>query len=293
MFEPIGHNELKLYGRIGLFDSGLGGLSVLRRLGASPGHNSFVYVADTARCPYGNRTGEEVALFVEQIVAFLEQKKVDAIVMACNTSAALAKAAAERVASVPVFDLIVPTAMHVATLPEKVGVMATVATARSHAFANAIQQINPKSEVVEYGCPELVPFVESGTVDSDDCRNILSQYVGRLRADAVKNVILGCTHFPFLLSVLEELANGELKFLDPAQILSGTATHERVQSYACELYSTGDPNDFARGAKVCLGDMPFAVQQIDITDLTVCRLDELYAISQESLASSTTLPVVH
>lgn len=286
--------DLTSFKRIGLFDSGLGGLSVLRRLAELPDANtrSFVYVGDTARCPYGNRDGAEIALFVEQIVQWLLGKNVDAVIMACNTSAAMARAAADAVSTVPVFDLITPTAQHVAHLNGKIGVMATMSTARSAAFSRAIKQINQSAEVVEYGCPDLVPIVESGVIESDASRAILSSYIRRLRSEKVDNVILGCTHFPFLRAQLEKLADGQITFIDPAQILSGTHSSEQLSQYECDLYVTGDRESFAKGAMTCLGDIPFAVQRVSIGELEEAHRARTFAISTDQLSPSVVSTVV-
>jgi glutamate racemase len=288
--------ELKRYKRIGLFDSGLGGLSVLKSMVQLPDAHtrSFVYVGDTARCPYGNRGAAEIALFVEQIVKWLAREDVDAIVMACNTSAAMARKTAELASRLPVFDLIAPTSVHVANLPGNgnIGVMATVSTARSQAFSQAIRSNNPAANVFEYGCPELVPIVEGGTVSSDHCTNVLATYVEQFRRDQVNTVILGCTHFPFLRGQLEKLAGDQIKFVDPAQILTGTVSDELHSNYSCDLYVTGDPESFARCARTYLGDIPFGVRSIAVDQLEACRLESGIAMPSESVAASTIQTIV-
>jgi glutamate racemase len=291
---PQLNNQLTRFKRIGLFDSGVGGLSVLRRLAELPesASRSFVYLGDTARCPYGNRSAEEIALFVGQIVKWLQRLEVEAIVMACNTSAAMARTAADNIATVPVFDLIEPTAEAVAELRGRLGVMATASTVRSRAFSNAIAAKNSKADVIEYGCPDLVPFVESGRIETEECNAVLSRYVERLRADAVETVILGCTHFPFLRRSLERLSENHITFVDPAQILSGTTGAERPPEYRCDLYVTGDPASFTRAAQICQGDMPFHSKHIAIEELEACHSGGAFAIPAESIAPSGATPVV-
>ncbi len=294
-------NEVSLSSckRIGLFDSGLGGLSVLRRLAELPDPTSrtFVYVGDTARCPYGNRPAEEISLFVEQIVRWLLSQNVDSIVMACNTSAAISKAAALAISTVPVFDLIGPTAAVLANQnalskanvqgkPNKFGIMATAATVRTKAFSNAIWALDPTADVIEYACPDLVPIVESGRIESSQSQATLLNYIEHLLADQVTDVVLGCTHFPFLRGQLERLAEGRLTFIDPAQILSGTFSHDHQAEYTCDLRVTGDPELFEYSARICLGDIPFAVQRINISELSGYRSDLEFAMPQESMTPS-------
>jgi glutamate racemase len=283
-------DQLARFKRIGLFDSGVGGLSVLRRLGQLPAADkrSFVYVGDTARCPYGNRPAEEIEMFVAQIITWMQRKEVDAIVMACNTSAAMARAIAERVANVPVFDLIAPTADSLANTKQKIGVMATASTARSQAFSRAIKSINPAAQVIEYGCPELVPIVESGAIDTDATRAVLTKYTDKLAEEGVELVVLGCTHFPFLKRELEKVASPQISFIDPAQILSGTNGNDGDAKLSVELFVTGNIAGFAHTAQICLGYMPVPIHSIALSELEACRIDDRFAISNETM----TPPVV-
>lgn len=283
-------DELSKFKRIGLFDSGVGGLSVMRGLSHLPDADkrSFVYVGDTARCPYGNRPAEEIELFVAQIITWMQRKEVDAIVMACNTSAAVAREVAERVSPVPIFDLIAPTANALAGSTQKIGVMATASTARSQAFSKAIKSIDPAAQVIEYGCPELVPIVESGHIDCDATRQVLAKYTDRLADDGVELVILGCTHFPFLKRELEKVSRNKIEFIDPAQILSGTNGNDRNVDLEIELFVTGNIAGFARTAEICLGYMPVPIHSIVVSDLEACRIGDRFAISNESM----TPPVV-
>lgn len=210
--------------RIGLFDSGVGGLSVLRHLvTVTQGEGlEFVYLGDAARCPYGNRAKVEIAAFVDEIVSWLTSFQLDSIVMACNTSAAVAKDAALQAASglpgLKVFDLIEPTAEWlVANPPKAVGVMSTINTANSQAFSKALISKGFQGSVQELGCPKLVPLIESGRLGEADCeaalRLALTEYLRILAG--VDALVLGCTHFPFVADRIESLVSSELKELFP------------------------------------------------------------------------------
>ncbi|MBP9092758.1 glutamate racemase [bacterium] len=210
--------------RIGLFDSGVGGLSVLRHLvTVTQGEGlEFVYLGDAARCPYGNRAKLEIATFVDEIVSWLTSFQLDSIVMACNTSAAVAKDAALQAASflpsLKVFDLIEPTAEWlVANPPKAIGVMSTINTANSQAFSNALISKGYQGSVQELGCPTLVPLIESGRLGEADCeaalRLALTEYLKLLAG--VDALVLGCTHFPFVADRIESLVSSELKELFP------------------------------------------------------------------------------
>jgi glutamate racemase len=268
------YQSLRTCKKIGLFDSGVGGLSVLRHLAHLPGLLSeeskelacvgtrarqFLYLGDTARCPYGDRSPTEIATFVSGIVNWLTANGAEAIVVACNTSAAVSLDVARRSTVVPVYDLISPTAQFVADLGRKTGVMATTATAKSRAFSKAIHQRSPGLDVVELSCPDLVPIIESGNGQAAQTEGILQSYVERLLKERVEVLILGCTHFPFLSPVLQRLVDDRMLIVDPAQVLAelvysqspAISTSEGGQD-GCTVYVTGDLINFARTAELCL-----------------------------------------
>lgn len=260
--------------RFGLFDSGVGGLSVFRRLhqlaSVCPDKQfEFVYVGDTARCPYGNRQGADIQQFVEQIIGFLANKNVDHVVMACNTSAAVSLDHARKVSPVPVHDIISPAARYVATNFRRVGVMATQSTANSHAFAKRIQYHSRSTEVFELGCPNLVPLVESGDIYSDNAKGVLFEYTNQMEEQGVEAIILGCTHFPFLRRAIRDLLPASVALVDPAELLTLQIAHdlgldipaealndsipELHCQHDCTFFTTGSASVFANTAATCLG----------------------------------------
>ncbi|MBP6594927.1 MAG: glutamate racemase [Candidatus Obscuribacter sp.] len=267
------------YKKIGLFDSGVGGLSVLKQFASSQDSPmQFVYLGDTARCPYGNRDKTEIESFVQEIIAFLTNFQLDAIVMACNTSAALAKdvavEAAKRVPSLALFDLIEPTAQYICTQKtiKKLGVMATHATVKAKAFSQALTQNNFDGTVVEVACPLLVPIIESGRLAEievqEELKSALRPYLNELKgSDAI---VLGCTHFPFVESFIKQLIETEFKsdypadmqLIDPAVVLcqevfkltSDKNIAANYLSSAFSIYTTGSAEAFKAGAEACLGE---------------------------------------
>jgi glutamate racemase len=281
---------------IGLFDSGVGGLSVLRQLervaATATAYNNyrFVYLGDTARCPYGNREPSEIVQFVSEIGTWLECRGVNAIVMACNTSAACAAEEARSYFNIPVHDLIAPTAEHVASLAVKTAVLATASTVQRRAFSRAIAACNPAVEVLEVACPELVPIIERGEMDAPETLDVLWNYVRDLRAEKVKALILGCTHYPFLTEQLAQLMP-ETLLIDPAEQLAralicaadsvfGNIDKDRSNLVNRELFVTGSPDTFSATAEVCLGQHPGTVYGVS--------LDELL----EALPSITVSPMI-
>ncbi len=237
---------LPRHARIGLFDSGLGGLSVLKQLQIFADLNGydweFVYVGDTARCPYGDREAREIASFVREIVSWLAFNEVDAIVIACNTSAAVAYESACAFSSVPVLDLISVTAGYVASNATKCGVIATATTVKSKAFSKAIQAIAPSLEVIEIACPELVPIVERAEFDTPSTALVLSRYLDQLRSCKVDTLVLGCTHFPLLSKQIEELIGEEVEVVDPAHLLVNTSAGMIKYFVSEPAITTGDLN---------------------------------------------------
>lgn len=249
--------------RIGLFDSGVGGLSILRSLAARQGDLKFVYLGDTERCPYGNRSTGEISTFVEEIIGWFNSSAVDQIVMACNTSAAVAAPLARNLSEVPVFDLISSTAKYVAPKFKRIAVIATATTCKSNAFKKAIHAINPDVEVFELPCPDLVPLVERGVLSGDEVDRTIEKYVVQLRDFNLDSLIFGCTHFPFLESAFSKALGEKVEYVDPAthlanEIIATTGDVEEMKGAPIALtkhtyFCTGDSEKFARAAEVCLG----------------------------------------
>ncbi len=255
--------------RIGLFDSGVGGLSVLRSFLSRPEAQGkeFVYIGDTLRCPYGDRPREEISTFVMQLCSWLLQQNIDLLVMSCNTSAAVVKEELLLRSPVPVVDLLMPTAASIDRHGvSKVGVIATAATANQKAFTKAIRQVNPNQEVVEIGCPLLVPVVEAGLAEGQEGRNALIPYLSQLLSEGVEAIVYGCTHYPFLDSsmraALERLSPDEpIVIIDPAEELMTELFGKQpavravkiVEESSHRIVTTGDARNFARIASRCLG----------------------------------------
>lgn len=265
--------------RIGLFDSGLGGLSVLKQLLMLPGQDEFppkeyIYFADTARCPYGGRSQTEIQQFVKQIVSWLSANKADQVVMACNTSAALIEPSLRTEYALPMIDLLSSTAQDI---PKKgikrVGVMSTKATAASLAFTKAIKERDGSVEVFELACPDLVPLVEGNKTRSKEAVDTLTPYISELIANNVEAIIYGCTHFPFLEEsmrrVLLENNAMQVELIDPAVSLradlSGTLieadnsainTKFEQLNKRCRFITTGNIDSLAQGVSTHLG-LPF------------------------------------
>ena len=189
---------------IGVFDSGVGGLTVAREISRQLPYENIVYFGDTARVPYGSKSQNTIIRFSEQIIRFLRTKQVKAIVIACNTASALALDAVKDEFDLPIIGVVIPGARAAveATTNGKVGVVGTEATVQSGMYTKVIQGMNPKIEVIEKACPLFVPLVEEGFKEHIVTREIIEYYLESMRNTDIDAMILGCTHYPLLRSCL-------------------------------------------------------------------------------------------
>ena len=203
---------------VGVFDSGLGGLTVVREMLTRLPGERIIYVADQAHVPYGGRDLEEVRGFATGISAALMEWGCKAVLMACNISSAVALADVQAAnPDRPALGVILPGAEAALAATEKgvIGVLATEGTVRSGAYTRALRAARPDVQVIEVACPQFVPLVEDGQERSPDARAAACEYLAPLLEAEADTVILGCTHYPFLLPILEAIAP-EARFIDPA-----------------------------------------------------------------------------
>ena len=219
---------------IGVFDSGVGGLTVLQSIVRRLPFESTIYLGDNARAPYGTRTEAEVLRFSQEAADALVARDVKALVVACNTSTAIALTALRRRYDVPIVGVVRPgdSAAALATRSRRVGVIATPATIRSHAYFDAIKDENAAIEVYEHATPALVPLVEAGLFATEEartaCREALAPLLGERNdngdfvfplapSDRIDTLLLGCTHYPLLAPILQEVAGPRIAIVDSAQ----------------------------------------------------------------------------
>ena len=237
---------------VGIFDSGIGGLSVARHIMERlPGENTL-YFGDSARVPYGSKSDETVRLYTEQAVRMLEQRRVKLIAIACNSASAVGLAGAQEIATVPVVGVITPGASTAVELTRNgiVGVIGTAATIRSGAYGRAIRALDPEIVVHSQACPLLVGFAEEGMVDHPATRLIVEEYVAPLLQRGIDTLVLGCTHYPILRGAIASVVGEEVCLVDP-----GEATAREVEEI---LLQRGMRNDSAGPADhaYVLSDLP-------------------------------------
>ncbi|HJA11974.1 MAG TPA: glutamate racemase [Candidatus Mediterraneibacter merdipullorum] len=203
---------------VGVFDSGVGGLTVAREISRQLPNENIVYFGDTARVPYGSKSQNTIIRFSEQIIRFLKTKDVKAIVIACNTASALALDAVRDEFDVPVMGVVIPGARAAveATCNRKIGVVGTDATVRSGMYTKIIRQMAPDITVVEKACPLFVPLVEEGFKDHAVTREIIEYYLESMRGSGIDAMILGCTHYPLLRSKIREYMGEGIQIVNPA-----------------------------------------------------------------------------
>ena len=204
--------------RFGLFDSGVGGFTVLKKVIQLCPNTSFIYLADTARLPYGLKTSNEIMQIAEEISSWFSHQNIDAFLVACNTTNAIALDLIKKNLDVPVFDLIGSAA---STIHEsRVGVLATPSTVKSKAYTTAILEFNPKTFVIEQPCPEFVPMIEMDKMNSDEFTDIAIGYLQPLLNQKIDSLILGCSHYPLITPLLTKILPSNIKLIDPAEALS-------------------------------------------------------------------------
>ncbi len=204
---------------IGLFDSGLGGLTVVRQALALLPNESILYLADQAHVPYGGRDLSQIREFATAISRALIEAGCKSVVMACNISTAAALPSVQAAfPEIPILGVISPGAQAAAQLTQngKIGVLATVGTVRSGAYSASLHSIQPGLKVFEVACPAFVPLVEAGLETTQEAVTAAQEYLAPLIEAGVDTILLGCTHYPFLLSALQKIAPG-LLYIDPAE----------------------------------------------------------------------------
>ena len=251
---------------IGVFDSGVGGLTVFKALEAELPRETFVYLGDTARVPYGPKSPETVVRYGQDAARFLRKQDVKMIVVACNTVSSVAIDAVAEEAKVPVAGVILPGARRAAKVSKggRIGVIGTRATIESEAYPRAILSLRSDAEVFSRACPLLVPLAEEGWVDDDVTRAVVARYLAPLREAGVDTLVLGCTHYPLLEGVLARVVGEEVALVDSAKAV-GAEVRERLDGDeglaappgddhpAHRFYVTDAPSPFLMVAERLLG----------------------------------------
>jgi glutamate racemase len=254
-FEPV---------PIGVFDSGVGGLTVLRQLYRQLPNESIIYFGDTARLPYGTRSQAEITQFVREILTWMQQQGVKMVIMACNTSSALALETVRQEFSIPIMGIILPGAKAAVACGNRIGVIATPATAKSNAYKHAILEIDSSVQVWQVGCPEFVPLIEQNRIHEPYTIEVARSYLEPLLKQDIDTLVYGCTHYPYLAPVVRSLLPASVQLVDPAvhlvaacaqelDLLGLMSTHPPRPTF---FAVSGSPQQFAQSSISWLGYTP-------------------------------------
>ena len=204
---------------IGVFDSGIGGLTVVAALRERLPNESIFYLGDTARVPYGGKTPETVTRYSVEISEYLLQQSCKAIVVACNTASALAVPTLQEKWTIPILGMIQPgaEAAVLATRNGRIGIIGTRATVMSKAYDYAILALMPEAKIISHACPVLVPMIEEGWLDDPLTNNAIERYLHPLLEAKIDTLVLGCTHYPLLGKAFAKIAGSQVHIVDSAQ----------------------------------------------------------------------------
>jgi glutamate racemase len=260
---------------IGIFDSGLGGLTVFREISSLLPHENLVYLGDTARVPYGTKSPQTVVRYARQIARFLLQRNVKMLVVACNTASAFALEDLQKECSIPVLGVIHPgvTGALRSTKTGRIGVIGTEGTIASEAYRRNLVAPHSSVTVFQAACPLFVPLVEEGWWDHEVTEHVATTYLKNLLAEHIDTLILGCTHYPLLKKTLSKVAGPGVSLIDSAEEtamavrdildVKGLRTRERTEA-GKEYYVTDASERFRRLGELFLGRKIDHVQHIEI-----------------------------
>ena len=211
---------------IGVFDSGIGGLTVVKRLASTLPNENIIYFGDTARVPYGSKSNSTVIEYSIQNTKFLLQKNIKALVVACNTASSIAIPDLKKMFDIPIIGMIEPGSRMALskTHNKKIGVIGTRATISNLAYSKEIKRLNEKAEVFEKPCPLFVPLAEEGWIKHRATYEIAEEYLKELREEEIDTLVLGCTHYPILTEVIQKVIGPNVSLID-----SGVASSELIK----------------------------------------------------------------
>ena len=269
---------------IGIFDSGVGGLTVYHALHERLPNERFVYLGDTARVPYGTKSLATVERYAVENSRFLEAHGIKLLVVACNTASALALPAIRRAVGVEVVGVIEPGSREAVDVArgKRIGVIATEATVQSRAYSRTIAIMDSAAEVIERACPLFVSLAEEGWADTDVARAVAREYLEDLNTCPISALVLGCTHYPILRNVISETLGSSVRLIDSGEATAGVVesilkisglSHDDSsdlyrERHLCDdldhFYVTDAAQRFARVAERFLGSAPSILEAVEI-----------------------------
>lgn len=249
-----------MFGGIGIFDSGVGGLTVVKEVMRQLPLEQIIYIGDSARCPYGPRSAQEIRTFSLELIDFLLTFEPKILVIACNTATAVVLEEVKERLSIPVIGVIEPGARAAIreTKKGKIGVIGTNGTIKSGMYEKVLRKTHPDLEIVSLACPNLVPLVESGVAHSHESYRIVEQELEPLRGTGIDTLILGCTHYPIIAPLIQKALGEHVSLISSAEETASEVSailsrKNQLESDCKEVkhyfYTTGDPDSFRRIAQ--------------------------------------------
>ncbi|SKA05637.1 glutamate racemase [Pilibacter termitis] len=263
---------------IGFFDSGVGGLTVVREVLRQLPNEKIVYIGDTARAPYGPRPSEQVEKFSWELTEFLLKKKVKMLVIACNTATAVALDEIKKKLDIPVVGVILPgsRAAIKASKANKIGVIGTVGTIRSASYERILREKSPKTEVYSLACPKFVPLVESNEFRSAIAKKVVAESLLPFKLQKPDALILGCTHYPLLRPIIQQAMGSEVALIDSgAETVSDVSmlldyfnlSAKYRNEITHEFYTTGSARMFEEIADSWLGNISRTIEHVNLEEM--------------------------
>lgn len=240
---------------IGIFDSGLGGLTVMRQVIGKCPHESIIYFGDTARIPYGPKSKETIVRYSIENTILLLEKNIKILVVACNTATAQALDKLKQIFNIPIVDVIEPGAAEACRVSQnrKIAVLGTKGTIRSGAYQREILKIAPDATVLPVACPLFVPIVEEGFINHPAAELMIKEYIAPILDQCVDTILLGCTHYPLLKEQIQKFVGDGIRIVDSASACAEKVSHT-LQKYDCFAqkknvpsylyYVSDDPDNF-------------------------------------------------
>jgi glutamate racemase len=260
---------------IGVFDSGIGGLTVVHELRTQLPEDRLIYFGDTARVPYGPKSPDTVRRYAAEITEWLVAQGVKAVVVACNTATAHALPSLRERFAIPIIGVIEPGAAGAARASRsgRIGVIGTSGTVASGAYERAIRALRPDTHVISRACPLFVPLVEEGWLDAPATQLIAHEYLDPLAAERIDTLVLGCTHYPLLKPLLARVVGASVRLIDSAEE-TAAATRAALEQASlrapaggkgdCRFVASDAPDQFLRVGQRFLGDAVGRVEKVTL-----------------------------
>jgi glutamate racemase len=262
---------------VGIFDSGVGGLTVVREVIKNLPGEDIIYVGDTARVPYGNKSPQTVTRYSFEIADFLLSKDIKILVVACNTASAISLDTLKKQCKVPVVEVINPGVKKAikSTSNFRIGVIGTEATVNSNSYYEAIKKLAPNSKIYNKACPLFVPLAEEGLLDDEITLLTAKKYLKELKKAGIDSLILGCTHYPLLKKVIKKVMGNGVVLVDSAEEVAieverilkenGSKKSKGTSHGNYEFFVTDFPERFKKVGKIFLGKNLNQVNQVNVS----------------------------